>query len=173
MKTTTQETKFTKNIIRAIADRAKTSDVFNAMCHVFALRERTRQQITVSSLTLKMEKEGFKYTAKDYARELQFLADLGLGKMELKNGVPKVLSKITVNLQSIGKIAFGQAADLELNYIQKRKLPVVKQQTAIAEPRKPRGQTAILQIGDRKLTLNLSSDELLQLIFNKAKSLEI
>lgn len=171
---TTQETKFTKSIVKAIADRAKSSDVFNAMCHVFALRERTRQQITVSSLTLKMEKEGFKYTAKDYARELQFLADLGLGKMELKNGVPKVLSKITVNLQSIGKIAFGQAADLELNYIQKRNMPAPKQQqTTVKAPTVNNTQTAILQVGDRKLTLHLSSDEILQLIFNKSKSLEI
>lgn len=102
------------NVITALRNRAASSPVFNAMAHVFALRKRTRQQITLANLMWVMKKEGFRYVDTQYTVELQFMAGIGLGKLHIdsKNRV-KALKGIHVTLQSIGIAALLKQDSLE------------------------------------------------------------
>lgn len=86
--------------------RANESKVFNVLCHVFALRERTRGQITIQSLSSKMKKEGFNFTKDEYRNELRFLASIGIGTLETsRRGTITALKNIKITLQSIGQAA--------------------------------------------------------------------
>ena len=111
------ETQSTKPLamdqVSALRILADNNQVFNAMAHVFAMRERTRGQITVSSLFASMEKEGYKYTKEEYAKVLSSLADIKLGRLE-KNGAGKsvALKDIRYTLQSIGMASIAKKPDL-------------------------------------------------------------
>lgn len=112
---TTKQTKENKDlaVIQALRARCEDSKTFNSMCHVFALRERTRRQITLTSFQQAMMKEGFKFTKQQYAEELKFMAALGLGKLSLnKKGVITALTNISVTLQSIGLVAVSKRGNL-------------------------------------------------------------
>lgn len=100
-------------VIQALRSRCESSKTFNSMCHVFALRERTRRQITLGSLQASMMKEGFKFTKQQYAEELKFMANLGIGKLVLnKKGSVVALSNVLVTLQSIGLAAMTGVKEL-------------------------------------------------------------
>lgn len=111
METTTHKTN--KDLVAAVRQRAATSPAFNAMCHVFAMRERTRQQITLTSLYLTMEREGFKFKKEQYAKELEFMASLGLGKLETDKSGITALKNIYVTLQSIGMAGISKKDSIE------------------------------------------------------------
>lgn len=110
----TKEHKPKMDILTAIRSRAASSPVFNAMCHVFALRQRTRQQITLANLMWVMKKEDFKYVDTQYIVELQFMAAAGLGKLYIDSkGRVRALKGIQVTLQSIGIAAILKKDTLE------------------------------------------------------------
>ena len=68
--------KTNEQMIEALKVEVVKNPTFNAMCHVFALRRRTRSTIMVASLIQKMDKEGFNFDKASYIKTLQFLADV-------------------------------------------------------------------------------------------------
>jgi len=97
--------------LRRLAQRP----AFNAVCHVFAIRERARQQVTLNSLSLRMLEEGYKHGTKDYAQVLKDLAGLGIGNLEFdpKTKEIRALKNIKLTLQSIGKAAVGDVSKVD------------------------------------------------------------
>lgn len=113
------ETKPTKNVplsqsmvIAELRKEAAKSPVFSNVMHVFALRERARQQVTIPALRLRMGSEGFNYTRHDYMRVLRFLASVGLGTLELSAGEVIALKNVKITLQSIGMAAVSNGDKL-------------------------------------------------------------
>lgn len=101
-------------IIESLRKEAETNQVFNAICHIFAVRERARQQVTLSTLTVTVAREGYKFSKEDLQKALKFLADKGLGKLEKDaKGRIVALKNIAVTLQSIGKVALDKKETLE------------------------------------------------------------
>lgn len=100
--------------IVALKKEAQSNKVFNAVCYAFALRKRTRQQITIPGLRLKMKKEGFEFSSHEYEKVLQTLASMGFGTLvKTPEGKIKALVNIKVTLQSIGQIAVAKRDVLE------------------------------------------------------------
>lgn len=104
-------TKSTMNMVEALRKEASSNKVFDAVCHVFALRKRTRARVTIHGLQLYMTAEGFKFTNEEYKNVITFLARIGVGKL-MTNRAGKVtgLSDITLTLQSLGKAAVTKEA---------------------------------------------------------------
>lgn len=104
----------TKDPIVELRAKAKASKVFNDMMCVFALRERTRRQVTVPGLQLRMKEAGFVYDKSFYQEAIIFLAKLGYGKVETnKDGEVFALKSVEYTLQSIGKVALNEAQSFE------------------------------------------------------------
>lgn len=101
-------------IVTALRERAANNDVFNAICYIFAKRQRARRQVTVSALKQAMEVEGADFTTQQYIETLKFLAQLGLGKEKVNtNGEFVGLGEIQTTLQSIGQAAAAKRPDLK------------------------------------------------------------
>lgn len=95
-----------KQIIEALRKEASTNKCFNDVAHVFATRERARQQVTIAALRLRMEEEGFDYARSEYVKVLKFLASLHLGVLDTdEKGNVISLKSIKTTLQSIGAAA--------------------------------------------------------------------
>lgn len=147
-----------KNLVGQLRDRANKSPTFKNMAHVFAIRERTRQQISLNTLFMSMTKEGFKFSKADYARELEFLASVGIGRIDRDTkGRLRSLNGITVTLQSIGLASVSNKDKLEkfTPAIQFTKLPEILE-TPPASPKVPdEGVKALLimEINGQRKTL--------------------
>lgn len=95
-----------KELVEKLRKEAQVNKAFNAVCHIFALRQRARKEIYINSLMQKMEKEGFRFEKADYVKVLQFLASLGIGKLYTDHkGRVMGLKEIHTTLQSIGSSA--------------------------------------------------------------------
>lgn len=106
----------TQKLIAALKDLAHKSKAANDVFHVFATRERTRNQVTVESLQARMTEEGFKHSNEEYGNVLKALADLGFGKIKTgRKGRIVALVEIKTTLQSIGEAAVGRRQIL-MNY---------------------------------------------------------
>lgn len=96
-----------KELVGKLKEIAK-DPVANAVLHVLALRQRTRKEITVSGLSLRMGRENYKYTRAQLAQVLKSLASLGLGVLHTDaKGRPKALKDIKISLQSVGRAALN------------------------------------------------------------------
>lgn len=104
------QTEVTANdTVSKLKSEAKKNPVFNAVAYSFAMRERSRRQVTVNNLALIMKREGFNYSRKELQEVLKFLGSLQLGKLEkTPRGNVRVLKGIPVTLQSIGLSALGK-----------------------------------------------------------------
>lgn len=151
------------NVQTALRDRAKESPVFNAMAHAFALRKRTRRQVTIQNLYWTMVNEGFNFKKDEYQKELDFLADLGVGSLDkTKDGSIVALKNINVTLQSLGFSALNRRQNLktamfkDLLPIQPsvsiKKSKVENHQEPVSEPYKA---TVSFEIKGRKVVLDL------------------
>lgn len=169
------------HVVIWLRERAEKSQVFNAMAHVFALRERTRQQITLTNLYQVMLKEGFKYSKSEYGEELQYMASLGIGKLEHDSkGRLRALKGIRVTLQSIGLAAAAKKDSLdratlipiftELPVIKDviQRTPPKKEKSAFTEEKKDYEVSLTIQSGEKRIDLvklrDLSANELISLI---------
>lgn len=128
-----------KEIVNRLKIKAGHDAAFNAMCYVFAMRERTRSQISLNSLCFTMAREKFNFTKAQYAKGLEFMALLGLGKLMYDNKDRLLMLKdIKVTLQSIGQAALDKKPSLERFHKMPEfvDLPVVKPQaeTPVAKP---------------------------------------
>lgn len=106
----TNQTKrpMTSEVHTKLMTEAARNPVFMAVAQGFAIRERTRNQITIHSLTQKMTKEGFNYKREDYIKVLYFLHGLGFGSLKLSSrGKLLALKNIETTLQSIGMAAIN------------------------------------------------------------------
>lgn len=118
-----------KEVIEALKKEAETNRVAKEVFVVFAMRDRARSILTVNGLEQRMKANGFlNNTKEDYAKVLQFLDKLGLGKIMMKaNGKTIGLKDIRIKLQSIGEVACNKIAKLEgfhsRNTFQKLELP--------------------------------------------------
>lgn len=114
MASTVNSNKTLKNMALSLREEAATNRVFRDICHVFALRERTRQQITMQSLKATLDKEKFSFSKKQLEDVLKFMAKIGIGTLIYdKRGALAALKGIRVTLQSIGLTALGKKEDLE------------------------------------------------------------
>lgn len=129
-------------VIARIRAEAETNACFNAICHVFAIRERARQQVTLDSLAVRMKTEGYKFERKDYGRALSFLALMGIGYIEHdKENNVVALKNIRTTLQSIGQVGVGDKKvlktfqpDIEFKDLP---LPKIERVAAVKVPTKP------------------------------------
>lgn len=108
-----------KEVIEALRNEVKLSPIANAVFHLFALRARARQTVTVSSLYQRMLKEGFSYRKSDYIPIIKMLAKAGFGIIDTdQKGRIKGLKDVKVTLQSIGAAAVGH--DIQFKRMKKR-----------------------------------------------------
>jgi len=113
------------DVLRLIRQKAKVDIVFANTCQVWSLRDRARAEVTMSTLKLTMKRERFEYSHEQLASVLTFLADCGVGHLELdsKNRVV-ALRHIQVTLQSIGLAAIADAKEIpEVKPFQSDTLP--------------------------------------------------
>lgn len=127
-------------LVESLKYELETNKVSNAVFHVFALRQRARNDITLESLAIKMKSEGFNYPASELAHVLKFLANVGVGRLELDSrGRVKALRDIKIKLQSIGQAACGQVSRVDMNKQRHRftTLPMKSMAHDIVMPSKP------------------------------------
>lgn len=92
-------------------------DVFT----VFAARQRSRNKLSLRSLVLRMNQEGYDYTTAEYADVMGVIAAAGIGKPRKDtNGRVTSISGITVDLKSLGASVIGDSKDLK-EFQQRRK----------------------------------------------------
>lgn len=105
-------------VVEQLKAEAKRDQVFSNVCHVFAARERARQQVTLEALWYNMQKHGFKHTKEQYEAVLKFLASRGIGHIERdsKNRII-ALKGVKYTLQSIGRAALGERPSLDKNTV--------------------------------------------------------
>lgn len=102
-------------VITKLKDRASKDPAANAVFHVWAFRERARNQVTLNSLEQTMKAEGFTFDTRQYSSLLEYMASLGIGKVDRDfKGRLRALKEVKTTLQSIGQAAVGQKLNLEL-----------------------------------------------------------
>jgi len=102
-------------ILEMLKNEAVKNPVFNAACHAFAVRQRTRFTVTTLNLRQTLIKSGWKDVTREQCAEvLKFLNSLGFGTLtfDSKKRI-KSLDQIKVTLQSIGKAAIAGAGDVK------------------------------------------------------------
>lgn len=104
-----------KEVVFALRTEVKNDKVFSDVCQMFAERQRSRHQVTVKSLSLRMHYlYGVKHTDNDYRKVLTTLATLGFGRVENdRAGRLRALKDVKTTLNSIGKVAIGKTESLE------------------------------------------------------------
>lgn len=106
-------TKATSQIERLRTEAAK-NPVFAAVSLVFALRQRARQQVTMSRLKVVMAAEGYNYTKMQLEDVLVFLSSIHIGVLDRSaRGRIRALKGIKVTLQSLGAAALTKQDKLE------------------------------------------------------------
>lgn len=110
---TQEEIKNPKEISLRLREEANKNKVFHSICGIFALRERTRRQISIVNLIMVTRKEGFEFTRVQLEDVLKFLASLGIGRLDYaKKNRLRALKDIRVTLQSIGLAALAKQETL-------------------------------------------------------------
>ncbi len=101
-------------VINSLRHEAQRNPVVADVFHVFATRQRARHQVTVRALSMRMEKEGFKYKNNDYVGVLKLLSDTGFGVLRRDvKGQVTALTNIKVTLQSLGRAVIGKDKELK------------------------------------------------------------
>jgi hypothetical protein len=111
--------------IETLKSLAKRSQAASDVFHEMAMRERTRNQITIRALALRMSKAGFKHPQSEYEVVLKALADCGFGNLKYsKRGRVTSVVGIQTTLQSIGKAVVQGADMLKNNAIRNKYSPI-------------------------------------------------
>lgn len=98
-------------LVEALHKYTLKNKIFDAVCHMWAFRQRARRQVTVAGLMYSMKKQGFKnYTKEQYKEILLFLAVLGIGKLKSND---TQLVDIEISLQSLGRAALNNNNKIE------------------------------------------------------------
>lgn len=103
-----------KQLIETLKNETAKDPALSAVLHVFASRERARDQVTVSALAQRMTKEGFTYDNAEYVRILRLLAQLGVGRLDTSGtGKVRALKDVKITLQSLGMAGVGNSTSIE------------------------------------------------------------
>lgn len=103
-----------KQLVEQLRVLAASDKTFNAVAHVFAIRERARGEVTLSNLRLRMAREGFHFKGDELGQVLKKLSELGIGTLYIDSDKRiRSLKNIKVTLQSIGQAAVGKLDKLE------------------------------------------------------------
>lgn len=103
-------------MVLKLKDESKTDPTLNAVVHDFALRRRTRSQITLHALEQRMKLEGFTWTRDQCRNVLKLLGSCGVGKIDTdKEGNVIAIRDIKVTLQSIGRAVVGKEPIKQFN----------------------------------------------------------
>lgn len=103
-----------KQLIETLKLETAKDPVTSAVLHMFAARERAREQVTIPALVNRMKEEGFLYAPGEYGRVLRLLAGLGVGRLDTdSSGKVRALKDVKVTLQSIGMAALGQGTTID------------------------------------------------------------
>lgn len=104
----------TNIVIETLKKEIEKNETAKDVLYMWAMRQRTRGQVTVSALKLRMDKEGYKHSVEQYRSFLALLANLGVGTPEKRsNGQVNALKHVTYTLQSLGKAVLSQDARLK------------------------------------------------------------
>lgn len=142
-----------------LRDEADKNPVFKDLCHVLALRERSRNKLTVKSLVFSMQKEGFSHSSKDFENVLLFLASVGVGVIDKDiHGNVRSLSKIKYVLQNLGMIALNKQP-LMRSIDKTAKNPPISQPKAISPDKKADKTKVEVRIFDRVLFLDMAPEQ--------------
>lgn len=96
-------------VIESLRKEAQINSASNAVVHMFALRERARATIVLTSLHNKMVIEGFTFERQDFIPLVRLMASLGLGTLTVDSkGRVLGLHDIKVKLQSLGQAVCGK-----------------------------------------------------------------
>lgn len=152
MQTETNKRLSPNEVTDKLRSEANKDPVFSAVAHVFAMRERARQQVTVRNLAFTMHKEGFKFNKEQLQRVLKFLAGLHLGRLETTSkGEITALKDIRITLQSIGLAAVAKQDSLERlkthnSFSRLPNTPASSKDEAPSIPPKPHAKTPTLVV---------------------------
>ncbi len=110
------------NVVELLREKASTDPVSSAVLHMWALRKRARHEVTLDGLAARMKAEGFIHDKRQYEPILKFIANLGLGRLQVDaKGHVIALKEIKTTLQSIGRAACDvRAADDALKIYRKK-----------------------------------------------------
>lgn len=93
-----------QDVIETLRAQATSDPVTNAVLHMWALRKRSRNEVTINGLAAKMKKEGFKHGRDEYIPLLRLMSKLGLGKLQVnQKGRVTALKQVETTLQSLGR----------------------------------------------------------------------
>lgn len=123
------------DLAAAIRAQAASSAIFKDVCTLFAVRQRSRSQVTVASLKASLMNEGFKVTRTQVINVLTFLAKYNVGRLKYDSKGVIALTDIKVSLQSIGKAAIEQGnIEKQKPQVKFVKLPAIDFQEPVKEP---------------------------------------
>lgn len=133
----------TNNAINALKELSSKSKAASDFFHDCALRERTRGQITLMGLKLRMKRSGFEYSTAEYANILKAMADCGFGTLRLDSkGKIFALINVKTTLQSIGRAVVSGSPDSPLKNLAPRHKysPLVASEDPIEVPKAAKAQ---------------------------------
>ena len=87
----------------------RSNPTFEAMCHIFDVRERTRRTLNVRSIATSLRHEGHSVSRADVVRCLRLLEAIGIGKILLtEQGQVDALTHIKYTLSAVSKAALSK-----------------------------------------------------------------
>ncbi len=144
------------NVINQLRNEVRIKEAFNAVAHVFAVRQRARHQVTLTALLRTMRREGFNHPVEAYTGVLEKLAALGFGRVEKDaKGHVRALKDVRVTLQSIGSAACGTASSLSSRKLRTRYRQLAPRPAVLA-PKVERpaiGLSVVVHSGGKQLTI--------------------
>lgn len=149
-----------KQVIDRLREESKKSPVLTAVLVYFGSRKRARGTLSAQVLQRSMAREGFTYSHNDYAKVLELLASLGLGKINRDSrGRIKGLKEVTVTFQSIGKAVIDEAErPLAIFNKRERYSKVLTLMSGIAPAKSPMPKTVRVKIGKKTLPIEVPND---------------
>lgn len=147
-----------KEVVETLRNEVKTNPVSSDVMHLFALRKRARNTVTLTSLYQRMLKEGYKYRKSDYVHIIRVLAKSGFGKLDVDlKGRVKGLKDISVTLQSIGAIACGKV-DIPAKLRQKNKFTKLVSKPNVLKERKLQEMLLRFPVNNKIIEIRLPED---------------
>ncbi len=143
--------------IEILKKDARENEALNAMCHVFAVRKRSRSTIKIPSLMQKMRKEGFNYDRDSYEKALVSLDKAKVGELVLnKNKRISGLKNIRHTLQSLGQaVCEDKSLDVKIQKQDKVHQLPVSYVAPVEESKSTEEIGLLLHIDGKTITLDL------------------
>ncbi len=154
-----------QDVIETLRAQAASDPVTNAVLHMWALRKRSRNEVTVAALASRMKREGFKHGRDEYLPLLKLMSRLGLGRLHTNpRGRITGIKQVETTLQSLGKavVDVKQPPALRRNKKKNRfaaitlnsEVPAVKDPTPVKQ-REPISIT--VEMGDKTMTFPIGA----------------